>query len=99
MEVGQPPGSIGQKREEGREGSQVSWGVTASWSSRISGAGGEGPMEGSYSFTEETVRDYDPPLPGVYVIESSLHVICVGQSNNIRQRLLEHYKRRSDQAD
>ena len=56
-------------------------------------------MEGSYSFTEETVRDYDPPLPGVYVIESSLHVICVGQSNNIRQRLLEHYKRRSDQAD
>lgn len=47
-----------------------------------------------YSYTEQNVKKYAPPIGGVYRLSckknGKYYVFYVGQSNNLERRLLEH---------
>ncbi len=57
------------------------------------------PWNGTNGFlyNEQSVIDNAPPSSGVYSIFRENHWIYIGESGNIRDRLLEHIRRRENQ--
>lgn len=53
---------------------------------------GKIPIPPGYSFTEGAIKIAAPRFSGVYVIYNPRTYIFVGESKNIRKRLLEHFQ-------
>ena len=52
-----------------------------------------------HGFTVEAIEAYAPRAPGIYRIDNMPSAIYVGESESIRERLLEHCRRQSVQSD
>jgi len=56
------------------------------------------PLQRTRIFSQESILDISPGLPGIYGIYNHLRWIYIGQALDLQRRLLEHYNRTSNQA-
>ena len=52
-----------------------------------------------HKYNESTIRRIAPASSGVYVIDSPTKWIYIGESSNIRERLLDHYRGYTSQSE